>query len=76
MNKKQLLERLTILVVDEAKWSRLEDYLEATEDDLISALKTSKDIREINKLQGKLELLAQLLNIPNDIRKLTDSTSW
>ena len=31
MNKKQLTERLTILVVDEAKWSRLEDYLEATE---------------------------------------------
>ncbi|WGH49988.1 hypothetical protein [Pseudoalteromonas phage vB_PtuP_Slicky01] len=76
MNKKQLLERLTILVVDEAKWSRLEDYLEATEDDLVSTLKTSKDIREINKLQGKLELLTQLLNIPNDIRKLTDSTSW
>ena len=71
MDKATLTQRLTILVVDEAKWSRLEDYLEYLEDELIENLKTSRDIRQINLLQGKLELLKQLLSLPDTIRKLS-----
>lgn len=58
-------------MVDEAKWSRLMDYIEFTEEELVEKLKTSGDIKQINKLQGKLELIKQFKELPNTIRKLS-----
>lgn len=70
MTKQELTKRLSILVVDDAKWSRLLDYIEFIEDETIECLKTSKDIRQINMIQGKLQLIAQLKDLPDTIRKL------
>jgi len=70
MTKQELIKRLSILVVDDAKWSRLLDYIEFIEDETIECLKTSRDIRSINMIQGKLELITQLKDLPEQIRKL------
>ncbi len=71
MNKTEFLKRLAIVVVDESKWSRVMDYIEFTEDELVEQLKTSSDIKQINKLQGKLELIKQFKSLPETIRKLS-----
>lgn len=70
MDSKRITERLTPLVVDEVKWSRFEDYLDFKEQELMASLKTSGDIRQINKLQGKLELLDLFQRLPQTIREM------
>ncbi len=69
MEKKDLLKRLTP-VVGHDTWSNMEDYLESELLDVTENLATSSNIRQMNMLQGKHELLKKLLNLPGTIREL------
>lgn len=69
MNKQQVLKRLLPLVANE-QWARLEDYLNFRREELGNTLETSTDIRTINKTQGKVELLKEILNLSSTISSI------
>ena len=69
MEKKDLIRRLAPVVRQET-WSNMEDYLESELNDARENLEASKDIRQINMLQGKIALYKKLINLPEEIREL------
>lgn len=71
MNKAIALKRLTDVVIEgNPKWESLVTYIEFLEDEALAALRTGKDIRQINLNQGKLEVYNHLLReLPKQIRQ-------
>lgn len=71
MDKSLALKRLTPLVIEgDPKWEALVTYLEFLEDESLASLRTCKDIRQINILQGKLEVYNHMLHeLPKQIRQ-------
>lgn len=69
MDKKQLILRL-VPVVSGSNWDRLEDYLVFERSELVGQLISSNDIKSINRIQGKILLIDQLLALPETLKKL------
>lgn len=55
------------------KWDHLEDYLNYERHILVETLIKSKDIKQINKLQGELGFLDKILELPNTAKKVATS---
>lgn len=69
MNDIKIVQRLLPLVSDEIIWHRLKDYLDSQREHLIKTLILSHDIKQINRTQGKVELLDNLLGLRDTVRK-------
>ncbi len=56
------------VVVTSQNWDRVEDYLESLRTLTVETLIHSTDIKQINKLQGKIEMLDQILSLPAKLK--------
>lgn len=72
MDKTQLKIRL-LPVVTNLHWERLEDYLDFIRKEQLESLARCSDIRQINKLQGKIEMLDYILGLPEMAKKAATS---
>lgn len=72
MDRQTIYKRLLPIVNDE-RWSRVEDYLNYEQSILIQNLIKSTDIRLINKIQGEIARIESMLNLPSTIKKAATS---
>jgi hypothetical protein len=68
MDKNKIYKGL-LPVVNHTSWDRVEDYLSFERERLIAGLLKSSDIKTINKLQGQIEFLDQVLNLPHTTKQ-------
>lgn len=72
MDKNKLMIRLMPLITD-LKWDHLEDYLNYERHILVESLVGTTDIKKINKLQGEIQCLDKVLDLPNYVKKVATS---
>lgn len=57
-------------VVHSQNWEKIEDYLISERENILEDLAQSRDIRQINNLQGRILQLDKVLDLPATIKKL------
>ena len=72
MDKNTLTQRLLPLVTS-LNWERLEDYLIYERQELLENLAKCSDIKQINKLQGRILQLDVVLKLPELSKKVATS---